>query len=103
MNAIGEKVLLTSGSITIAVQPEGKGLVRRERRTTDARVVQHLTEAGRELIESAFVAHSANLDHLFEVFTEGHAQLPIWCAATRMPRVRNDPLKKLIKKSASIA
>jgi MarR family 2-MHQ and catechol resistance regulon transcriptional repressor len=72
VNAIGEKVLLTSGSITTAVQRlEKKGLVRRERSGEDARVVLvHLTEAGRSLIESAFTAHAAELDQLFAVLDD---------------------------------
>lgn len=70
VNAIGEKVLLTSGSITTAVQRlEKKGLVTRERSREDARVVLvHLTDTGRELIETAFEAHAADLDLLFENF-----------------------------------
>ncbi|MEN8661292.1 MAG: MarR family winged helix-turn-helix transcriptional regulator [Lentimonas sp.] len=72
VNTIGEKVLLTSGSITTAVQRlEMKGLVLRERSADDARVVLvHLTDAGRELIESSFEAHSTNLDQLFETFDD---------------------------------
>lgn len=72
VNTIGEKVLLTSGSITTAVQRlEKKGLVRREKSVADARVVLvHLTDQGRTLVESAFVTHSANLDRLFEVLEE---------------------------------
>lgn len=72
VNTIGEKVLLTSGSITTAVQRlEKKGLVRRERSEGDARVVLvHLTEAGLELIENAFALHAENLDELFAVFTD---------------------------------
>lgn len=72
VNSIGEKVLLTSGSITTAVQRlEKKGLVRRERSEGDARVVLvHLTEVGRELIVDAFAAHAANLDDLFDEFSE---------------------------------
>lgn len=72
VNAVGEKVLLTSGSITTAVQRlEKKGLVRRERSEGDARVVLvHLTEEGLELIESAFADHAANLDVLFADFSD---------------------------------
>ncbi|MDP4611540.1 MAG: MarR family transcriptional regulator [Opitutales bacterium] len=72
VNAIGEKVLLTSGSITTAVQRlEKKGFVARERSKTDARVVLvHLTEAGQELIEAAFEAHASDLDLLFENFDD---------------------------------
>jgi len=69
VNVIGEKVLLTSGSITTAVQRlEQKGLVRRERSVEDARVVRvHLTDSGRERIKRAFDGHAAELDRLFEV------------------------------------
>lgn len=72
VSTIGEKVLLTSGSITTAVQRmEKKGYVYRERSEGDARVVLvHLTDAGRELIREAFTAHAANLDQLFEEFSE---------------------------------
>jgi len=72
VNAIGEKVLLTSGSITTAVQRlEKKGLVRRERSGGDARVVLvHLTEAGLARIESAFADHAGNLDALFAEFSD---------------------------------
>jgi len=72
VNAIGEKVLLTSGSITTAVQRlEKKGLVRRERSAEDARVVLvQLTEDGRNLIDTSFEAHSTNLDQLFDTLDE---------------------------------
>jgi MarR family 2-MHQ and catechol resistance regulon transcriptional repressor len=72
VNTIGEKVLLTSGSITTAVQRlEKKGLVRRERSEGDARVVLvHLTEEGQALIEGAFATHTANLDELFVQFSK---------------------------------
>ena len=71
VNTIGEKVFLTSGSITTAVQRlEKKELVRRERSEGDGRVVLvHLTESGRDLIESSFAAHSENLETLFEALT----------------------------------
>ena len=72
VNAIGEKVLLTSGSITTAVQRlEKKGLVRRERSAEDARVVLvQLTEDGRNLTDTSFEAHSTNLDQLFDTLDE---------------------------------
>lgn len=72
VNTIGEKVLLTSGSITTAVQRlERKGLVRRERSEGDARVVLvYLTEEGLALIEGAFTAHASNLDELFAEFSK---------------------------------
>ena len=72
VNAIGEKVLLTSGSITTAVQRlEKKGLVIRERSEGDARVVLvHLTNEGMSLIQEAFTAHAEDLDELFIEFSE---------------------------------
>ena len=72
VNAIGEKVLLTSGSITTAVQRlEKKGLVVRERSEGDARVVLvHLTNEGMSLIQEAFTAHAEDLDELFIEFSE---------------------------------
>lgn len=72
VNTIGEKVLLTSGSITTAVQRlEKKGLVRRERSEGDARVVLvHLTDEGLSLIKDAFISHAENLDELFIEFSE---------------------------------
>ncbi|MGB0409756.1 MAG: MarR family winged helix-turn-helix transcriptional regulator [Opitutales bacterium] len=69
VNAIGEKVLLTSGSITTAVQRlEKKGLVRREKSDADARMVLvHLTAEGQKRIEASFEAHAANLEQLFAI------------------------------------
>lgn len=82
VNAIGELVLLTSGSITTAVQRlEAQGLVWREKSVLDGRVVLvHLTSAGRERIAAAFAEHTANLDRLFEVFDdEERAQFADLC------------------------
>ena len=72
VNAIGEKVLLTSGSMTTAVQRlEKKGLVIRERSEGDARVVLvHLTNEGMSLIQEAFTAHAEDLNELFIEFSE---------------------------------
>ncbi|MFU8848033.1 MAG: MarR family winged helix-turn-helix transcriptional regulator [Opitutales bacterium] len=72
VNAIGEKVLLTSGSITTAVDRlERRALVKREKSELDRRVVQvHLTESGRELITGAFEQHAENLNLLFQVFND---------------------------------
>jgi MarR family 2-MHQ and catechol resistance regulon transcriptional repressor len=67
VSAIGQRVLLTSGSITTAVQRlEKKGYLRREGSLDDARVVLvHLTDVGRSLIESTFDTHAGELDLLF--------------------------------------
>lgn len=66
VNEIGKKVLLTSGSITVAVDRlEAKGLV--ERRSSDddrrARIV-HLTREGRKLISKAYAGHAADMERL---------------------------------------
>src|SRR4051812_26166899 len=56
VNEIGKKVLLTSGSITVAVDRlEEKGLVERRTHNTDRRAkIVHLTSEGKKLINSAY-------------------------------------------------
>jgi MarR family 2-MHQ and catechol resistance regulon transcriptional repressor len=69
VNVIGKKVLLTSGSITAAVDRlESKKLVRRTAHTGDlrARIVQ-LTETGRRLIERAFQQHAIDMEETMAV------------------------------------
>jgi len=63
VNAIGEKILLTSGSITTAVDRlEKKGLVKRQASGDDRRVrMVHLTPKGKSLIESVFDRHQRAL------------------------------------------
>jgi MarR family 2-MHQ and catechol resistance regulon transcriptional repressor len=64
VNMIGERVHLTSGSITAAIDRlERKSLVARCTHASDRRArVVHLTEAGRELIERAFRDHAAAME-----------------------------------------
>jgi MarR family 2-MHQ and catechol resistance regulon transcriptional repressor len=64
VNTIGEKIRLTSGSITAAVDRlEQKGLVERRNDPGDRRArVVHLTEAGRNLIACAFANHEAVME-----------------------------------------
>jgi MarR family 2-MHQ and catechol resistance regulon transcriptional repressor len=64
VNTIGEKIRLTSGSITAAVDRlERKGLVERHNDPQDRRArVVHLTAAGRKLIAAAFADHEAALE-----------------------------------------
>lgn len=66
VNTIGRKVLLTSGSISTAVQRlERRNLVRRVQDPGDGRIfVVHLTPAGRKLIDAVFARHRDNLDAL---------------------------------------
>jgi len=72
VNEIGEKVLLTSGSITTAIQRlEKKNLVARTRDSVDRRVVRvSLTGEGRRLIEKSFNEHARRLDDLFAALSE---------------------------------
>ncbi len=66
VNEIGRKVLLTSGSITVAVDRlEKKGLVERRAHGTDRRArIVHLTREGRKLIARAYADHAADLERL---------------------------------------
>src|SRR6266550_1294636 len=66
VNEIGRKVLLTSGSITVAVDRlETKGLVERRAHGTDRRArIVHLTKEGRKLIKRAYADHAADMERL---------------------------------------
>jgi len=66
INEIGRKVLLTSGSITVAVDRlEAKGLVERRASADDRRArIVHLTSSGRKLITRTFANHAADMEHL---------------------------------------
>ena len=66
INEIGKKVLLTSGSITVAVDRlETKGLVERRAHGTDRRArIVHLTKEGRKLITRAYANHAADMERL---------------------------------------
>jgi MarR family 2-MHQ and catechol resistance regulon transcriptional repressor len=66
VNEIGRKILLTSGSITTAVDRlEDKGLVERRAHGTDRRAkVVHLTKDGRKMIAKAYADHAADMERL---------------------------------------
>jgi MarR family transcriptional regulator, 2-MHQ and catechol-resistance regulon repressor len=66
VNEIGKKVLLTSGSITVAVDRlEKRCLVERRAHGTDRRArIVHLTKEGRKLITRAYRHHAADLERL---------------------------------------
>ncbi len=72
VSEIGQKVFLTSGSITTAIQRlEKKNWVTRRKDPQDRRVVQiSLTPEGQSLIEAGFREHSANLDELFSILSD---------------------------------
>jgi MarR family 2-MHQ and catechol resistance regulon transcriptional repressor len=66
VNEIGKKILLTSGSITVAVDRlEKRGLVERRAHGTDRRArIVHLTKEGRRLIRRAYAQHAGDLERL---------------------------------------
>jgi MarR family transcriptional regulator, 2-MHQ and catechol-resistance regulon repressor len=72
VNTIGRQVMLTSGSITTAVDRlEEKRLVRRQACPEDRRVTfVTLTATGRTLIRRVFKVHADRLETLFEPLSE---------------------------------
>ena len=68
VNTIGRRIMLTSGSITTAIDRlEEKRYVHRQRCPKDRRVTfVQLTATGRRLIQRSFKVHSAELEKAFE-------------------------------------
>ena len=85
VNEIGKKVLLTSGSITVAVDRlETKGLVERRAHGSDRRTrIVHLTNAGRKLITRIYADHAADMERL---------------ASASLTRMERETLIRLLKK-----
>jgi MarR family transcriptional regulator, 2-MHQ and catechol-resistance regulon repressor len=73
VNMIGKKVLLTSGSITTAIDRlESRNLVRRTADPQDRRArIVHLTETGRRLIEDGIRRHAMDLEETLAVLKAG--------------------------------
>src|SRR6516162_528179 len=71
VNVIGEKVELTTGSITTAVdRMEAKWLVVRKSHPEDRRVrIVELTSKGRRLIEKAYAQHEIDMEKEMKVLT----------------------------------
>lgn len=71
INAIGEKVLLTSGSMTAAVNRlAAKGLVQRVQDPSDGRCSYvHLTKTGQGVIKKAYDLHAQNLEQMVQVLS----------------------------------
>lgn len=71
VNVLGKKMLLTTGSITTAVERLVKrGLVERKEHPTDRRIrLVELTPEGRAVIVPAFTRHAADLDAVVAVLT----------------------------------
>ena len=72
INQIGAKVLLTSGSMTAAVnRMESKGLVTRIQDPADGRCFYvHLTKKGRQTIKTAYADHEKNLEKIASVLSD---------------------------------
>src|SRR5271166_2625213 len=64
VNSIGERIRLTSGSVSVAIDRLArKGLVKRQSDPKDRRTrVVHLTAEGRKLIECAFARHAEAME-----------------------------------------
>jgi len=73
VNVIGKKVLLTSGSITAAIDRlESKNLVHRTADPQDRRArIVHLTETGKRLIEDGIQRHAIDLEETLAVLKPG--------------------------------
>jgi len=71
INAIGERLGLTSGALTAAVDRlEKKGLVERCSVVQDRRVrIIHLTKRGKEEIEAIFAKHALDMEKAFAGLT----------------------------------
>jgi MarR family transcriptional regulator, 2-MHQ and catechol-resistance regulon repressor len=78
VNVIGDKVELTTGSITTAIdRMEAKWLVVRKNHPEDRRVrLVELTAKGRRLIEKAYAQHETDMEKAMRAFTrEERSQL----------------------------
>lgn len=71
VNVLGKKILLTSGSITTAINRlETRKLVSRATHPEDLRTrIVQLTEKGKRLIESAFEQHTIDLEETLAVLS----------------------------------
>jgi MarR family transcriptional regulator, 2-MHQ and catechol-resistance regulon repressor len=69
INALGKKVLLSSGSMTAAVDRlERSGYVERAGMSTDRRAcIVHLTEEGSKLIRRVFAEHERDMERVFSL------------------------------------
>ncbi len=84
IHAIGEKILLTSGSLTAAVDRlEKRGFVERRAESGDRRVrIIHLTPSGKKFIETIFNQHAIDME----------------MATTSLTKTERSTLMKLLKK-----
>lgn len=106
VNAIGRKVLLTSGSITSAIDRlESRRLVRRTVDPADSRSrMVHLTARGRTLIAKAFQKHASDMEATLAVLKPSERRelvrllkkAGMWAAA-RLGEVPHKLLHKLVR------
>jgi MarR family 2-MHQ and catechol resistance regulon transcriptional repressor len=71
ISQLGGKVLLTSGSMTAAINRlEKGGLVTRVQDQSDGRYCYvHLTKSGRNVIKEAYANHQVNLEKIAKILT----------------------------------
>ena len=76
INRLGEKVLLTSGSMTAAINRlQIKGLVKRIQDPSDGRCFYvHLTKKGRKTITTVYTKHEKNLEKIVGVLSDNERQ-----------------------------
>ncbi|MGG0667212.1 MarR family winged helix-turn-helix transcriptional regulator [Sporosarcina koreensis] len=76
---IGQKILLSSGSMTYVVDKlEKKGLIERVYCTEDKRITyMSITAAGKELIEEIFPSHEKKLNELMSSLSESEQDMAI--------------------------
>ncbi len=72
LQQIGDKILITSGSITYNIDKlENKGLLKRKPAKEDRRVIYaEITDAGAELFDRIFPQHAARIHDLMSGLTE---------------------------------
>lgn len=74
--AIGEKILKSSGNITLVIDNlEKQGMVKRERDENDRRFFRvRLTSSGQSLIQNVFPFHAANAETVFSALSDDEQQ-----------------------------
>jgi MarR family 2-MHQ and catechol resistance regulon transcriptional repressor len=110
INEIGKKVLLTSGSITVAVDRlEDKALVERRSHGTDRRTkVVHLTKQGRKLIRTTYRDHAIDMERLASTSLNKQERETLirllkkigYAAADRSAKAKTKPVEKSEKNPA---
>jgi len=73
---IGQKILRSSGNMTMVIDNlEKRKLVRRKRNRTDRRfIIIHLTVEGKKMISSIFPSHAAEIARQLDVLTPAEQQ-----------------------------